>query len=127
MNEYALRCTEDKYTRLVQLATMLGVTDMYEGQVIEKNGGIWDYVGYKYVGAEPLEGETDTRTILSDDNGKKYVHINVRTPINVREAAEALALENPEIATALSQIPDYFITDEEGNATLPEFPLRVFL
>lgn len=127
MNQYALRCTEDNYTKLVQLATILGVVEMIDGSVVEKNGGIWDYVGYKYVGEVPPEGESDTRTILSDENGKKYVHINVRTPVNVREVAESLAVSNPQIATALSKVPDYFITDAEGNATLPQFPLRVFL
>lgn len=127
MNQYALRCTENNYTKLIQLATLLGVVDMFEGTVVEKNGGIWDYVGYKMIGTEPGEGEVDTRVALTDSNNKKYVHINVRTPINVREAAEALALSNPEIAGALSKVPDYFITDAEGNATLPQFPLRVFL
>lgn len=127
MNDYALRCIEENYPKLIQLATILGVVGLQDGVVYEKNGGIWDYVGYKLVGDIPNEGEPDTRTILTDGAGKRYVHINVRTPINVREAAEALAVSNPEIATALSQVPDYFITDAEGNATLPEFPLRVFL
>jgi hypothetical protein len=127
MYDYALRCIEENYTKLIQLATILGVIEIIDGVVYEKNGGIWDYVGYKYIGTEPGEGEPDTRTILTNAEGNKYIHINVRTPINVRAAAEALALENPEIAGALSQIPDYFITDAEGNATLPQFPLRVFL
>lgn len=127
MNDYALRCIEENYPKLIQLATILGVVVSQDGVIYEKNGGIWDYVGYKLVGDIPNEGEPDTRTILTDGNEKKYVHINVRTPINVREAAEALAISNPEIATALSQVPDYFITDAEGNATLPQFPLRVFL
>jgi len=127
MNQYALRCIEDNYTKLIQLATILGVVDTINGVVTEKNGGIWDYVGYKLVGDIPLEGEADTRVPLTDANGKKFVHINVRTPVNVREVAEALALSNPEIAGALSKVPDYFITDENGNATLPQFPLRVFL
>jgi len=127
MNQYALRCTEDKYTKLVQLATLLGVVEVVDNVVTEKNGGCWDFIGYKMVGDVPLEGEPDTRTILADAEGKKYVHTNVRTPVNVREVAEALAVSNPELAGALTQIPDYFITDAEGNATLPEFPLRVFL
>jgi hypothetical protein len=127
MNQYALRCIEDNYPKLLQLATILGVIEMVDGNVVEKNGGIWDFVGYKYVGESPLEGGEDTRTILTNNKGKRFVHINVRTPVNVREVAEALALSNPEIAGALSKVPDYFITDAEGNATLPEFPLRVFL
>lgn len=126
MNQYALRCTEDKYTKLVQLATLLGVVEVIDNVVTEKNGGCWDFIGYKKVGEVPLENEPDLRYDLHL-NGVKYVHVNVRTPVNVREVAEALAVSNPELAGALTQIPDYFITDAEGNATLPEFPLRVFL
>lgn len=127
MNQYALRCTEKNYPKLVQLATLLGVVNVLDGVVFEKNGGIWDYIGHKMVGNAPLEGEKETRTILTDKDGTKYVHVNVLTPINVREAAEALAISNPDIASALSKVPTYFITDKDGKAMLPEFPLRVFL
>lgn len=105
---------------------MLGVLDITDVP-FEKNGGIWDYVGYKMVGDLPLEGEIDTRVPLDDGNGNKYIHVNVLTPINVKDVAEALAVSTPEIAIALSKIPEYFITDAEGNAKLPEVPLRIFL
>lgn len=127
MYTYALRCTEDRYQTLIHLAQLLGVVDVIEDVVVEKNKGCWDYIGYKLDGDAPEEGVPDTRVPLADINGNKYVHINVRTPINVREQAEALATTHPELGTALSQIPQYFITDAEGNATLPQFPMRVFL
>ncbi len=126
MNNYALRCIESDYPTLLALAQALGVIKVVDGQPLAELGTSWDFIGYKYLGAEPIEGEPDTRTILTDTSGNRYVHINVRTTVNVRQRAEELAVENPTIAGALSQIPRFFITDAEGNATLPEFPLRVF-
>lgn len=127
MFTYALRCTENLYPTLIHLAKLLDVVDVVDGVVVEKNKGCWDHIGYKLDGDIPAEGEVDTRVPLADTNGNKYVHINVRTPIDVRAKAEALATTHPELGTALSQIPQYFITDADGNATLPEFPMRVFL
>lgn len=127
MNDYALRCIETDYPQLLMLATALGVIEMVDGKPQEKNGGIWDYIGHKLFGDVPAEGKVDTRTLVVNENNIPYVHINVRTPINVREVAEAMALANPAIAGALSQIPRFFIVDAEGNATLPSVPLRVFL
>lgn len=129
MYDYALRCTEADYPTLLALAQALGVIIVVDGEVQPSGDSetFWDYIGYKYVGDTPGEGEPDTRTIVADGEGSKYVHVNVRTRVNVRERAEQLALENPAIAGALSQIPRFFITDAEGNATWPQFPLRVFL
>lgn len=126
MNLYALRCIETDLEQLVQLATALGVIRVVDGVVCNEPGSTWDYIGYKLVGALPAEGEPDTRVPASDANNVPYIHINVRTNINVRERAEELALANPAIAGALSQIPRFFIVDAEGNATWPEYPMRVF-
>lgn len=126
MNEYALRCTEDKYPELLQLASMLSVLDI-TGEPFEKNGGIWDYIGYKVIPGTHDEGVITPAEFLKDATGKKYIHVNVRTPINVREVAESLAITNPEMAMALSKVSDYFVTDTEGQAKLPEFPVRIFL
>lgn len=127
MNDYYLRCIESDFAELAYMAELLGVVKTVDGQLHATGGGIWDYIGYKYAGPIPAEGEEDTRTVVADQDGVPYIHINVRTPINVREVATAMATENPAIAQALSQIPRFFITDAEGNATTPEFPLRVFL
>ena len=125
--QYALRCSETDYSTLLTLATALGVITVVDGQAMPVAGCTWDFIGYKRVGAEPIGDEPETRPFLVDTNGVKYVHINAITSFDVREKATALALENPAIAGALSQIPRFFIVDAEGNATLPQFPLRVFL
>jgi hypothetical protein len=48
----------------------------------------------------------------SPDN-EDYIHVNLRTIHNIRERAEALTLERPEIAAALGRIPEFFITDAD--------------
>ena len=116
MYDYYLRCKEGDIEELITLATILGVIEVKDGLVVALQGGIWDYIGYKYVGEEVASFE-----------GEPYVHINVRTPINVKEAATALALENPMVAAGLASIPRFFIVDAEGNATAPQYPLRVWL
>lgn len=123
---YALRCSETDYSTLLALATALGVITVIDGQVMPVVGCTWDFIGYKRVGTEPVGDEPETRPFLVDTNGVKYVHINAITSFDVREKATALALENPAIAAGLSAIPRFFITDANGNATLPEVPLRVF-
>lgn len=117
MNDYYLRCIESDFEELTYMAELLGVVKTVDGQLIATGGGIWDYIGYKYVEDE----------VVKNAEGEPYIHVNVRTPVNVKEVATAMATENPAIAEALSQIPRFFITDTEGNATTPEFPLRVFL
>lgn len=126
MYDYYLRCKEGDIEQLIQLATILGVIEIVDGLVQAKDGGMWDYIGYKFVGEAPAEGEPDLRTIAGIE-GENFIHINVRTPINVKEVATALATENPAIAAGLAQIPRFFIVDAEGNATAPEYPLRVWL
>ena len=61
MHDYALRCTETDYIQLLTLATALGVIDVIDGVPNEKNGGVWDYIGHKYTGDIPEEGQPDLR------------------------------------------------------------------
>lgn len=127
MKTYALRCIEADLPQLIANADLLGVTGRDEGgNVIEKNGGMWDYIGYKLEGEPPAEGQPDTRGYAQDANGNKYVHINVRTPVNVAEVAAALAVQYPQIAEGLSQLGRFFITDENGETTWPLYPIRTF-
>lgn len=126
MNTYALRCIEADIEQLVTLATALGVIKVVDGQVTPELGCAWDYIGYKRVGQEIDAELPDNRPFAEDENGNRYVHINAITSFNVRERAEALALENPAIAAGLAAIPRFFIVDAEGNATWPEYPMRVF-
>lgn len=116
MYDYYLRCKEGDIEQLITLATVLGVIEIKDGAVVALQNGMWDYIGYKYVEGEPASFE-----------GEPYVHINVRTPINVKEVATALAASNPAVAAGLASIPRFFIVDAEGNATAPEYPLRVWL
>lgn len=59
MVDNALRCIESDYPALVSLAKAMGVLNA-EGTAA--NGIAWDYIGYKYVGESPEEGQPETRT-----------------------------------------------------------------
>ena len=127
MVDNALRCTENDYPSLLGLAQAMGVITIEGNTVIPADGITWDYIGYKRVGEPPEEGQPDTRQILKDANGKKYVHINVRTPFSVGQAAAEAAASNPAIAAALGDPSRFFVTNPDGTAKDPEFPMRVFL
>lgn len=117
MYDNALKCIESDYPSLLGLAQVLGAIRVVDGIVIPMQGVAWDFIGYK-----KLENGTD----LQDGNGNKYVHVNVRTPFSVGAKAAELAALSPEIATALVDTSKFFVTDSEGNAKNPEFPIRVF-
>jgi hypothetical protein len=127
MADNALRCIESDYPALLGLAVAMGIITM-DGQTVVSGPNItWDYIGYKLFGDPPEEGMPDTRTILKDANGNKYVHINVRTPFSVGEMAVTAAASNPAIAAALGDPSRFFVTNPDGAAKDPEFPMRVFL
>lgn len=127
MVDNALRCIEEDYPALVGLAQAMGIITFDGATIVPAQGIIWDYIGYKRVGEPPVDGQPDTRPILSNAQGKKYVHINVRTPFSVGEAAIVAAQGSPEIAAALGDPSRFFVTDGNGQAKDPEFPMRVFL
>jgi hypothetical protein len=127
MADNALRCIESDYPALLGLAVAMGVITMDGSTVIPAQGTAWDYIGYKLFGDPPEEGMPDTRIILKDANGNKYVHINVRTPFSVGEMAATAAASNPAIAAALGDPARFFVTNQDGTSKDPEFPMRVFL
>ena len=127
MVDNALRCIEEDYPALLGLAVAMGVITFDGSTVTPVDGVMWDYIGYKRVGEPPAEGQPDTRPILSNAQGKKYVHINVRTPFSVGEAAMAAAQASPEIAAALGDPSRFFVTNPDGTSKDPDFPMRVFL
>lgn len=127
MVDNALRCIESDYPALLGLAQAMGIITVDGATVTPVEGIEWDYIGYKYVGPAPAEGEPDTRTVLSDGSGNKYVHINVRTPFSVGEAAMTAAMGDPAIAAALGDPSRFFVTNPDGTAKDPEFPMRGFL
>lgn len=124
---YALRCLETDLPELIENATLLGVIELIDGKPFEKNGGCWDHIGYKLVGDPPSEGGKDTRSYLADSKGVKYVHINVTSPLDVDAIARELAGQYPKITAALGDPSRFFVTDGNGAAKDPEFPMRVFL
>lgn len=127
MVDNALRCTEADYPALLGLAVAMGVVTMDGQKVIPSSGIEWDYIGHKRVGAPPGEGQADNRQILKDSNNNKYVHINVRTPFSIGEAAAQLAQIYPEIGSAMANPGRFFVVDGQGNSVQPEVPMRVFL
>lgn len=122
----ALRCIESDYPQLLGLAQLIGVIDIIDGQVTPINGCAWDYIGYKKIGEAPAENEPDNRLYVQDAQGNKYVHVNARTPFSVGAAAAEAAALSPEIAAALGNPARFFVTDSEGNAVDPQYPVRVF-
>lgn len=123
----ALRCIESDYPQLLGLAQMMGVIQIIDGVIYPVSGCGWDYIGYKRVGEIPAEGEPDNRPFLTDGNGNKYVHINARTPFSVGAAAAQAAASSPEVAAALGDPSRFFVTDGNGSAVDPQYPMRVFL
>lgn len=127
MVDNALRCTEQDYPALLALAQAMGVITLDGTTVVPSKGVTWDYIGYKKVGEPPADGQPDNRPILSNGQSKKYVHINVRTPFSVGQMAAEAAAVNPAIAAALGDPSRFFVTNPDGSAKDPEFPMRTFL
>jgi hypothetical protein len=59
------------------------------------------------------------------DKGSIQALIDNLTKLNLRELAIAAAATDLDIASGMHEIASYFIVD--GDPTVPEFPLRVFL
>jgi hypothetical protein len=125
MNTYALRCRTSDYETMLQLGTALGALEVVDGVVFAPSGA-WDYIGTKLSGEPPEEGQQDTRELVGGALDP-YIHVNLRTPVDLRERAQELAGSNPEIGVALLNISRFFVVDSEGNAVFPEVPMRVFL
>jgi len=118
MVDNALRCIETDYPALLELAQAMGVITLDGATVIPAPGIEWDYIGHKV---------HEDGSILSNAQGKKYVHINVRTPFSVGQMAMEAAAVNPTIAAALGDPSRFFVTDAQGNPIDPAVPMRVFL
>lgn len=129
-NTYYLRCIAADYDNMIQLGVLLGALQVTDGIVTATNGGCYDLVGtiHKPTG-ETVETEFGSQPVMvprCDPDGNPYVHANLITPVNLREAAEALAAARPEIAAGLADLSKYFVTDADGNAVAPAQPHRVF-
>lgn len=122
MNDYYLRCRWSDLPQLVALGQLLGVIQKVDNVITPIGDGCWDEIGLKYLPV--AEGEPQCDPVGAPD---PFWHINFRTEHDIRAKAEALAGVRPEIGAALAGIGRYFLTDAEGKAVAPEFPLRVFL
>lgn len=122
---YFLRSAHADRPQLLALGVLLGVLREHKGRHYATAG---DFVELGPV-CRPT-GETvlvdDIETALTepvlDDNGQPYWHANLRTTINLRERAEAMAASHPELASALSQLGKYFVADESGQPRAPNHP-----
>lgn len=118
MNTYYLRTIKKDYKQMVKLGVLLGAITVVDGEVQALDGGYWDYID------PPLPG-ADGKPIC-DKDGNEYVHVNLLTPVNLLEAAEAIAKKQPTVAAGLSDLSRYFVVDGKGNAVAPANPHRVF-
>jgi len=108
-----IRAIQADWPAVESLAIALGVAHRAEEGELIGNG--WVFVGPVYQNGIPV----------TDENGNEYVHANLVYDGSLRVLAELKALQNPEIAAALLEIPRYFVTDENGNPVAPRNPARV--
>lgn len=126
---YHLRCLESDKPQLLALGVLLQVLQESEGKH-HATAGDFVEIGYVYrpTGETVLvDGiETALTEPVRDENGNLYWHANLRTTIDLRERAEAMAVSSPELAQALSQLGKYFVTDELGQPKVPNDPAVVW-
>lgn len=107
------------------------ITETIEERIEVPGGGHWDYIGpisqpageFVY---DPEFGAQEVLATLKDPQGNEYIHVNLLTPVNLREAALALAQANPAIAAGLANLSRFFLVDANGDAKPPAAPHRVF-
>lgn len=123
---YYIRAIEQDWPLVESLAIALGIAQRSESGLV---GQGWVYIGpvYKPTGeTATVDGITvDLTEPVRDPGGNLYIHANVVMDGSLRELAEAKAADNPELAEALSMIPRYFVTDENGEHVAPRNPARV--
>lgn len=126
MKTYFLKFPETQYDKVFRLAKALDLVKKVDGIVTAKKDGTWLELGYKLVGPTPLPGQPDTRTPAVNGNGVPFFHVNLRTKVNVRNAATELAATDPEMADALANANKYFLLNGQGKTKVPEYPIGVF-
>lgn len=130
MNDYALRYIKDDEQTMLTLGVQLGAITIEDGTVSATGGGCWDYIGeiHRPTGETTTfdEMEFPVMAPILNPEGKPYLHVNLRTPISLGETARQMAENNPDIASGLARLGDFFLLDENGDARLPNQPHRVF-
>jgi hypothetical protein len=126
---YWCRSIESDWAELLALGVLLGALKESEGKHYAVAGDFVE-IGYVYrpTGETVLvDGiETALAEPVRDAQGNLYWHANLRTTINLREIAEAMAVSNPEMAEGLSQLHRYFVTDQNGQPKAPNDPAVVW-
>lgn len=121
MSTYYLRCIDSNYRTMLEFCETLGAIQTTDGITSATQGGCWDYIG-------PIverTGGTDDAPVMTakkDLEGNTYIHANLRSPINMNEAAAA----QPELAECLSSTGSFFIVDATGEPARPNKPHRIF-
>jgi len=127
--DYFLRFIESDKPSVRALGILLGELHNTDDDSLVGNGFV--LIGHL---TEPT-GKTITdedgnvielREVIKDPNGKPYIHANLRTNQDLRAVAEQLAVDNPEMAKALSDLGKFFLLDSEGKARAPNKPQVVF-
>lgn len=131
MNIYYIRTISADYPAMIAIGKVLGaIAETEDGRIYATQGGCWDFIGPIHAPTgETVEtefGPVPVTTPLLDPDDNEYIHVNLVTPISLKDAATALAAEHREVSEGLANLGKYFLLDGEGNARLPTDPHRVF-
>lgn len=131
MNKYYIRTIADDYPAMIAIGKVLGaIAETDDGNIYATQGGCWDFIGPIHVPTgETVEtqfGPVPVTTPLLDPDGNEYIHVNLITPISLKDTALALAEEHPDVAEGLANLGRYFLLDANGDARLPTNPHRIF-
>jgi hypothetical protein len=126
MQTYYLRCIAPDWPTMIALGVALGALADTEGTITATGGGVWDVIGpvHKPTGEQDADGQP-IMAALTDDDGREYLHANLTTPIDLRQRAEQIAADRPEVAEAMADLGRFFLLDAQGNARAPAQPHRV--
>ena len=130
LNTYYLRTIAADYDNMLKLGVLLGAIQINDDKTISAPGGCWDYIGPIHIptGAT-IQTEFGPQPVMTprvDALGNEYIHVNLVTPVALKEAATALAAAHPEVAAGLANLGKYFLVDVLGDAIPPLMPHRVF-
>lgn len=124
---YYIRSIESDWPLVESLAIALGIAQRTESGELVGQG--WVFIGPVYKPTGETVTVDDLPVALTapvrDANGNLYIHANVVMDGSLRELAESRATDRPELAEALSMIPRFFVTDENGQPVAPRNPARV--